>query len=197
MGAAPARGRRLRVRVGSMPRLFVAIVLPEDLKERLAGLCAGVPGARWVGREQFHLSLRFIGEVDGGLFEDVAEALTEISGPPLRLALRGVGHFESGRTPRVLWVGVDGDGGLVRLQAKVERCLQRLGLKPEGRRFSPHITLARLRQASRARVGAFLAEQASFATESFLVDSFHLFSSRLGAQGAVYRIEASYALDEV
>ncbi|MFQ5985365.1 MAG: RNA 2',3'-cyclic phosphodiesterase [Alphaproteobacteria bacterium] len=179
-----------------MPRLFVAIDLPEGIKERLAGLCSGVAGARWVGREQFHLSLRFIGEVDGGLFEDVAEALKQVSGPPLRLALRGVGHFESGRVPRVLWVGVDGDDALVRLQAKIERRLQRLGIEPESRRYSPHVTLARLKESNRARVGAFLAQHQPFATEPFTVDAFHLFSSQLGRQGAIYRIEASYALEE-
>ena len=134
-----------------MPRLFVAVDLPEAVCRRLAAFCGGVPGARWLPVEQFHLTLRFIGEVDNGAFDDIAEALDDVHIEPFSLALSGVGHFPPRGTPRVLWVGVDDGAAAVRLHDKIETRLQRLGLEPDARRFHPHITLARLKGAPLGR----------------------------------------------
>ncbi|MEE8533749.1 MAG: RNA 2',3'-cyclic phosphodiesterase [Alphaproteobacteria bacterium] len=177
-----------------MPRLFVAVDLPEALCRRLAAFCGGVPGARWLPVEQFHLTLRFIGEVDNGAFDDIAEALDDVHIEPFSLALSGVGHFPPRGTPRVLWVGVDDGAAAVRLHDKIEMRLQRLGLEPDARRFHPHITLARLKGAPLGKVRDFLAAHADFASEPVAVDAFHLYSSKLGAGGALHRIEASYDL---
>ena len=180
-----------------MPRLFVAIDFPETVNRRLAGLAGGVRGARWLPPEQFHLTLRFIGEVEGGALADIAEALSAIRAAPFTVRLAGVGHFPRRGQPRVLWAGVE-DGprhpGLAGLNAKIEARLRRLGLEPERRNFAPHVTLARLKQVTLGRVRDFLADHGDFITESLAIDEFHLYSSTLSARGAVHVIEASYAL---
>ena len=177
-----------------MVRLFVAIDLPEPVKDRLGGLCAGVPGARWVSREQIHLTLRFIGEVDNGLFSDIADELAGVAVEPFPLRLRGVGHFPPRGQPKVLWAGVEDGAPVARLHNKIEARLQRLGMPPDRRKFSAHVTLARLKNTRIGRVRDYLAQHGLFAAESFPVSGFHLYSSRLGAAGAIHRIEASYAL---
>lgn len=180
-----------------MPRLFVAVDFPQAVRQRLACLCGGVPGARWLPVEQFHLTLRFIGEVDNGVFADVADSLADVHVPPFALHLSGVGHFPPRGAPRVLWAGVADGAPLARLHDKIERRLQSLGLDPDGRKFHPHVTLARLKRAPIERVKGFLGAHADFASETVTLDAFHLYSSRLGAAGAVHRIEASYALTTV
>jgi 2'-5' RNA ligase len=178
-----------------MPRLFVALALPYDVRLRLTWLCAGVAGAHWAGIDQLHVTLRFIGDVDGIVADDVAESLADVDDRSFDLALKGIGNFDKGRYPTVLWVGVADKAPLVRLHEKIERRLERIGLEPEARKYHPHVTLARLKGAYRDRVGAYLAHHGEFATAPVKVDLFHLFSSHRGNDGAVYRIERSYALD--
>lgn len=178
-----------------MIRLFVAIDLPEAVKASLARLGGGVPGAKWVSIENLHLTMRFIGEVDEDAAGDIAAALDQIRAPAFDLTLSGVGQFASRRAPRVLWVGVEKNQSLVHLNAKVESTLVRCGIAPDGRRFSPHVTLARLRGASRPRINSFVATNAMFTAGPVPVDSFILFSSFLGRGGAIHRPEAVYPLD--
>jgi len=177
-----------------MPRLFIAIDPPVPVRDALMRLCHGVPGAKWVAPEQLHLTLRFIGEVDNGLFDDIADALGEVAAPAFTLALDGVGHFPPRGAPRVLWAGVADGDPVRRLHGRIETRLQRLGLAPDRRNFAPHVTLARLKQAPLIKVRDYLALNAGFATEAFPVDEFHLYSSRLGSAGAAHRVEASYPL---
>ena len=177
-----------------MPRLFVAIDFPEAVRERLATLAGGVPGARWVPAEQIHLTLRFIGEVDRGRFDDIAEALAGIDARGFPARVKGVGHFPPRGAPRVLWAGIEDGAGPTHLHGKIEAVLARLGVAPDRRKFHPHVTLARLRGAPLGRVRDFLAMHAGFASEPVAVSTFHLYSSLLGAGGAIHRIEASYAL---
>ncbi len=176
-------------------RLFVAIDLPGRVRERLAGLAGGVPGARWVGADGLHLTLRFIGEADGARYEDIVTALGQVRVPPFSMRLEGVGSFGNGRKARVIWAGVTADETLDRLQAKVETALVRTGLPPEHRKFHPHITLARLKSADPGRLAAFLAHHDGFVSEDIAVDHFTLYSSHLGSGGATYRIEERYPLD--
>ena len=173
-----------------MLRLFVGIELPPELKLRLSLLCAGVPGARWVDPGNYHLTLRFIGEVDEGLASDIDAALVQIRAPRFALALAGVGHFGD----RMLWAGVDKSPPLMHLRDKVESALVRLGLAPEMRRYAPHVTLARLRNASAAKLHAFLAEHALFRSEPFPVERFNLIASYLTKSGAIYEDQADYPL---
>jgi len=175
-------------------RLFVAIDLPENVKESLARLCCGLPGARWVKPEQLHLTLRFIGEVDGGVFQDILVGLAEVKGESFTIQLDGVGFFPPRGKPRVVWVGLKRSEQLLQLRSRIESRLVALGLEPEGRKFSPHITLARLKNTQPAKVGRFLENHNLFLSSPFSVQEFFLYSSRLGRNGALHRVEAGYFL---
>ncbi|UCD56236.1 MAG: RNA 2',3'-cyclic phosphodiesterase [Candidatus Hydrogenedentota bacterium] len=177
-----------------MYRLFVAIQLPQWVTQKLNGLCFGLPGAKWADKERMHLTLRFIGEVDGAVFRDVEEALETVNAEPFELVLKGVGYFPPRRDPEVLWVGVQKNGTLVHLRNKVESALVRAGLEPESRKFSPHVALARLKGTPASRVARFMAENGLFKIEPFPVNEFHLYSSFLASEGAVHTVEASYEL---
>ena len=175
-----------------MIRLFVALALPEPLQLQLASLDGGVPGARWVKPENRHLTLRFIGEVDRSVADDLDTALGGVEAPSFELTLSGVGHFGKPDAARILWAGVEPTGALDRLQAKVEAATARAGLPAEHRRFSPHVTLARLRHAPGNRVEQFVADHDGFRAPPITIDRFTLFSSFLSASGAIYTPEAEY-----
>lgn len=182
-----------------MARLFVAIDLPPSLRRELAALLPDLAGMRRVAEEQLHLTLRFIGEVDEKQAETVKLGLAtdpELAGGAFTLALAGVGAFPARGPARVLWVGVAPNPALLALAARVEACLAGLGVEPEPRPFSPHITLARLHQAPAARVREFLAAQAQFRSAPFLVEEFRLYSSLLSAKGALHRVEECYRLGQ-
>ena len=177
-----------------MYRLFVSIELPEAVKQTLLRLACDVPGARWVDPEQIHLTLRFIGEVDGAVFRDVTTSLDEVTARAFSLVVRGVGHFPPRGEPRVLWAGIENSDALVELRNRVESAIVRAGVAPEGRKFSPHITLARLKGTPERAVASFLAQNGLLRCEPAPVRDFHLYSSSLSAKRAVHRCEASYPL---
>ena len=177
-----------------MIRLFVALELPEAVRERLAGLGGGVPGARWTEPENLHLTVRFIGEVENGLLPDIDAALGSVSAPAFDLVLDGVGQFGSGSRSRVLWAGVERNDALVHLNQKVESALVRAGLPREERRYSPHVTLARLRDAPQERVGRFIEDRGLFRAGPIRVEHFTLFESRPGSGGPVYDPLREYPL---
>lgn len=179
-----------------MYRLFVAIDMPPDIRSVLSGICFGVPGAKWIPDEQLHLTLRFIGEVDGGVFRDIREALADIEAKSFAVRLKGVGHFPPRKAPRVLWAGIEPAAPVAALRNRVEAVLVRLGLEPEKRKFSPHITLARLRESPLGKVSRFLAANSMFATAEFRVPAFHLYSSTLTPKGAFHEKQATYALED-
>jgi len=174
-------------------RLFVALALPDSIAQQLAMLQAGVPGAHWQTREQLHLTLRFIGDVDGRDATAVDDALSLIEAPKFSLALKGVGEF-GGKTPHALWAGVRDKEPVAFLQRKIETALQRAGLPPEQRKFVPHVTLARLRGSPRGRVMDFLTDHALYASTAFDVEAFILYSSVLTPNGSIYRAERAYRL---
>jgi len=176
-----------------MIRLFVALELPTGVRERLTVLQGGVPGARWMTDNQLHLTLRFIGEVDGNVAHDIDDALSGIRAPSFKMEIAGVGEF-GGRNARALWAGIRANGALTHLQKKVETALQRIGLPPDERKFSPHVTLARLKVPPREKLMQFLTHHALFASGPFPVDRFTLFSSHLGSGGSVYHPERVYPL---
>jgi 2'-5' RNA ligase len=176
-----------------MIRLFVALPLPEDVTDSLLALDQGVPGARWSTREQLHLTLRFIGEVDGRDASAIDETLAAISAPPFTLQLKGVGAF-GGKNPRALWAGVAANEALIHLQRKIESTIQRLGFHAEERKYTPHVTLARLRATPASRVMDYLADHNLYASGAFDVREFALFSSRLTSNGSIYVVEREYML---
>lgn len=175
-------------------RLFVAIDLPEEVRQSVADICRGLAGVRWLPPEQLHLTLRFVGEADDAVNAAIRKGLAKIASQPFPLALSGAGCFPSPRRPRVLWVGLSGGEPLMQLQQKVETTVVAAGIPAEERPFSPHITLARLRDHREGNIAPFLAQNDSFAGQPFLVDAFHLYSSILTAKGAIHRREASYSL---
>ena len=175
-----------------MIRLFIALGLPGDIRERLAGLGGGVPGARWVEPHNLHLTLRFLGETDHGRLADLDAELDQVEVPPFELTLDGAGQFGTGRKIHTLWIGVERSEALERLQAKVEAAAVRAGFAPEGRKFTPHVTLARLTSAPPERVMRFLAGNGLFRSRSFAVEGFHLYESHLGRSGPDYAVLASY-----
>ncbi len=179
-----------------MIRLFVAVQIPEKMRERLVALQGGVPGARWANSEQMHLTLRFIGEVDDHVAHDIDDALAGIRAPAFTLELAGIGEF-GGKTPRALWAGVRPNEALLHLQRKIETALQRIGLPAETRKFSAHVTLARMKGAPQEKIVQFLTHHALFASGPFAVDDFVLFSSHLSHGGSIYHSERVYPLTAV
>jgi RNA 2',3'-cyclic 3'-phosphodiesterase len=176
-----------------MLRLFVGIEFPPELRLCLSLLQSGVAGAKWVDPGNFHLTLRFIGEVDEGTAADVDEALLRLKARPFTLQLAGAGTF-GGDKPRQLWVGVEREPALATLQGKVEQALIRAGLPPEPRKFAPHVTLARLRDPKRGDIQQFLATHAQFRAESLNVKRFSLIASYPTKAGSVYEDQADYPL---
>ena len=177
-----------------MLRLFVALALPGEVKTRLSTLAGGIPGARWVPPENYHLTLRFIGPVQGWQAEEVDAALAAIRAPRFELALAGVGTFEKAGRIQSLHVTAERSEALARLQTKVETALQRVGLEPERKRFAPHVTLARTERAETAKLVGFVQTHSLFRTPPVPVEHFTLFSSFLGKEAAHYVPEVEYEL---
>ena len=175
-------------------RLFVGLELPWAQRERLALLAGGLPGARWLAPDGYHLTLRFIGEVPPYRAEEVDEALQALRGRGFALSLVGVGAFARAGRAASLWAGVERNPALDHLRAKIETALQRCGLAPERRRFAPHVALARLDQGPPDKLALWLAAHNLFRAEAFAVRHFTLFSSLLGKEQAVYTPEVEYAL---
>jgi 2'-5' RNA ligase len=180
-----------------MIRLFVALSLPLAVRQHLALLSGGVPGARWTAIENFHLTLRFIGEVEGGVAEDIAAALALVDAPAFELVIAGVDQFGKGDRSRILWAGIEPNPALVHLRDKVESALVRAGVPPETRKFSAHISLARLRDAPADRVAQFIQTYQGLRIGPLAVESLSLYSSWQQASGPIYREEAGYALTPV
>jgi len=176
-----------------MLRLFVGIEFPPELKLELSLLCTGVPGARWIDPGNFHLTLRFIGEITEDLAADVDAALAKLKARRFTLQLVGTGVF-GGNRPHTLWLGAERDPDLVRLHDKIEQALIRTGLAPEPRRFAPHVTLARLRDPAPDMLGHFLAAHARFRAAPLPVGHFSLIASFPTKAGSVYEDQADYPL---
>lgn len=175
-------------------RLFVGIELPWELRERLAAMCGSVPGARWVPSDNFHLTLRFIGETQPFRAEEIDLALGALRGRGFPMALAGVGVFEKAGRSITLWAGVERSPALDHLQTKIETALQRAGCEPQRRRFTPHVTLARLDNVPEQKLAAFVQAHNLFRSDPVPVDHFTLFSSRLGKEASVYTAEVEYPL---
>ena len=177
-----------------MIRLFIGIPLPDNLRQRLALMQAGVPDARWVPPENLHLTLRFIGEVEEPAAQDVHDALSRLNIAAFPLTLRGAGLFSAGKRPRALWVGVEENPALHYLQSKVERAVQKAGLEPEHRHFTPHVTIARVSKSPLNRLESFVAEHDSFSAAPVTIDQFALYESQLGKAQAHYQRLVDYPM---
>jgi 2'-5' RNA ligase len=176
-----------------MHRLFVAIRPPEPIRDLLVDAMDDSADFRWQDEEQLHITLRFIGEVDRPLANDLADALTRIRAEGFQLRISGVGRFEQ-RNSGALWAGVEPKPPLAALAAKVERVCQETGLEPERRAYHPHITLARWKGRRTREVQDYLERTHGLTSEPFDVTEFTLFESRLSKHGAHYEPVATYPL---
>ena len=175
-------------------RIFTGIKLPDEVTEILAALSFGLLEARWIASENLHLTLRFIGDVDADLAADLDGALREIQAPRFELALANIDCFHSRGRVRAVWVGAEIEPPLKHLQEKVESAMVRAGLAPEGRKFTPHITLARLKNVPLDRVRPYLEQHTGLKISPFTVEEFTLFRSHLGRKGATYERLVDYPL---
>ena len=178
-----------------MPRLFVAVDLPERIRDDIADLYEAIPGARWTEDAKLHITLRFIGEVDSVAAERIDSFLRTVAFAPFTLALKSTGFFPPRGQPRILWCGISRSDELIHLQKQIERGLtSKLALPPEDKKFHPHITIARLSGAPDEKLAGFLTTNALFETEEFMVSGFTLYSSVLKRDGAVYVKESEYGM---
>ena len=176
-----------------MPRLFTALEIPRDAALSLSLLRGGLPGARWVDVENYHLTLRFIGDVEGHVADEIANALDRVRRPSFSLTLSGVGAFGS-KKPHSIYAGTLTSPHLSALQGEIDRICQRLGLPADARKFTPHVTLARLRNSSPIDVARYLSARGNFAAMPFRVGRFVLMSSRDSVGGGPYVIEEAWPL---
>lgn len=178
-----------------MPRSFVAVTFPEAIQDRLSELAGGLPGADWAEPGKYHLTLRFLGELDGPAFADLREGLSALTARSFYLSLRGVGVFPLRGDPETLWAGAERNEALSSLRNKVESLVVRRGQPPESRKFHPHVTLARVRGSRPDWVGAYVAGHSLFSIPDIPVQSFALFTSKLTPDGSVYTLEREYPLE--
>ena len=176
-----------------MHRLFVGIRPPEPIRDLLLDAMDDSADFRWQDEEQLHLTLRFVGEVERPVANDLADALGRVRAAPLELRIAGVGRFEQ-RNSGALWVGVEPRAPVAALAAKIERVSQSVGLEPERRSFHPHITLARWKGRRTREVQDFLRRAGGLSSDPFMVHEFILFESRLSRHGAHYEPIATYPL---
>lgn len=173
-----------------MKRLFVAIDLPDAIRELLVRLNPHLPGVRWLEPEQMHLTVSFLGNVDEKTEEDFRARLSAIRFVSFFMPVSGVGTFPAKSAPRVIWAGVgNGHPQLFHVYKRVQEAALGSGLEPELRAWHPHITLARCRDVSAERVRPFLKENAQFDAGLVRVESFSLYSSIPGPLGSAYTRE--------
>jgi 2'-5' RNA ligase len=174
----------------SAKRLFVSIELPQTVTKLLASLDPGMRGVRWLGPEQMHLTLSFLGNVSTDAEEALKENLGAIVWKPFFLPISGLGKFPGKGAPNVLWVGVGtGHPHLFQVHKRVQEAALHAGLEPDLRSFHPHVTLARCRDVSAESVRPFLKTHATFDAGMIHVESFCLNSSALTPAGSVYTVE--------
>lgn len=179
-----------------MPRLFIALPIPDEIAADLASLQSGVPDARWVSVENLHVTLCFAGEVHGAVLRDLEEELSDIAGPRFAVALAGVEQFSSGKQPRALVARVEKSDRLDWLQQKVSIVTRNCGIEVERRKFRPHVTLARFSNGAETghHIAQFMASHSTFRAGPWIAEHFALYSSRPGRNRSIYTEQAAYAL---
>lgn len=177
-----------------MIRLFAGLPLPDDLCRRLVSLQAGIEGARWVPADNLHLTLRFIGEVAEDRMDDICAALNSVKPETFQITPDGAGRFGTGDRTRAVWVGVSRSPALEALHQRIDTALVRAGFEPEGRKYTPHITVGRLSRARPQHVLGWLEANGAFYFSAFEVNRFALYESHLGRNGPVYGQLTTFAL---
>jgi len=178
-----------------MIRLFAAVEVPPEIGRDLQHRQHGIPDARWRPLEALHITLRFFGETPENVARDLDEELNGIGGGPLEIVLSGAGSFGEGDDVRAVWAGVEENEALKLLASRCEAAARRAGLKPETRRYKPHVTLAYLKRPDPAKVAAWIADHNLLRSPPFRVTWFGLYSSRLSPEGSHYELEREYPLN--
>ena len=175
-------------------RLFTAVTLPDAVKEEIESICIGLPYVRWVKKDQLHITLCFLGEVDQNRLQEIQESLSEISFDPFSLQMNGVGQFLTAKDINAVWLGVQDEERIVSLQKSVSRQLRALKIPVDKKKYKPHLTLARIKRSSDEKIREYMQEFSKFHSHPFTVDSFQLISSRLYADGPVHTVESVFPL---
>lgn len=178
-----------------MIRLFAALAIPPEIGRSLQARQFGVDNARWRPLEALHVTLRFFGEIRQDVARDLDAELVRVDGRPFEIVLEGAGAFGEGADVHAVWAGVQANAELSRLAEACETAARRAGLKPEKRRYHPHVTLAYTRRPNPAEVAAWVQSNNLLKSPPIPIDRFGLYSSTLGGEGAHYRLEAEYPLD--
>lgn len=176
-----------------MPRLFTGIPLPQDLSDKLDELSQPLPGASWVKKENFHVSIRFAGDIENTVAQEFSDELARIDQDVFEIQIEGLGVF-GGKDPKVLWAGIAPSEPLETLARAHERAARAAGLPPERRSFKAHITLARLNHPHIDALTRLLSQKGSIKIRPFLVENFVLFSSRPIVGGGPYVMEEVFPL---
>ena len=169
-----------------MPRLFIALDLPDAIRDGLYGLGGSIPGSRAVPHCQLHVTLKFMGDIEASLVSLITETLSEVRQPAFTMMIKGVGHFPPRGKPTVLWAGVGNCEELPLLHKRIENILYHRGIARETRKFFPHVTLARLHNSPPSRIGPFLAGNSLLASPEFTATAFTLYASSLTPKGAIH-----------
>jgi 2'-5' RNA ligase len=178
-----------------MPRLFTGLAVPDPVCERLISVRGGLSGARWITPDNYHITLRFIGDIDDATAHDVYSVLGRVTRAPFPLTVEGITVF-GGDRPRALVAKITPTPALLELQSEHERLMRRIGLPPEPRKYTPHITLARLRDTSPFELANYLSVIGHVPSMRFIAEAFNVFSSRSSTGGGLYVTEAIYPFQQ-
>lgn len=177
-----------------MPRLFTGIYLPDNIRQHLMLIKSGLTGARWISPENYHITLRFAGDLENRKAHEFANALETVACEPFSIRLKGIGSF-GGNKPNTVWADIEGQDELRQLQRSHEQIARSVGLHPESRNYTPHVTIARLQRGKVNEVAQFLESFGDFSTDWFEVNNFILYSARPNRGGGPYVIEESYPME--
>jgi RNA 2',3'-cyclic 3'-phosphodiesterase len=176
-----------------MPRLFAGLEVPSHVASVLSMLRGGLPGARWAEPSDYHITLRFIGDIGNRQAQDIDSLLADVSRRPLALKVAGLGSF-GGDKPHSVFAVVEPTRELSELQGEVDRLVRACGVEIDRRKFQPHVTLARLKGASSLDVADYLSSRGWFPPQTFTASRFVLYSSRDSTGGGPYMVETTYPL---
>ena len=177
-----------------MPRLFIAIEVADEVKAAVAGLPLDLPGGRRVPKDQLHLTLAFLGEQEEALIDRLKEELAQVREETFPLRFSGIGAFPRGSRPRVLWARIEPELRLDRLQRRVREAVLRCHVDLENRPFTPHVTLARIRQHHENSTAGRRNDPLLLSLPVLTVREFVLFQSRLTTNGAIHTVLARFPL---
>lgn len=177
-----------------MPRLFAALELPHHAVMQLSLLRGGLPGARFIDPENYHLTLRFMGDLENHVADEIVAGLDRVKRSAFSFGIDGLGVF-GGKKPHSIFATPAPCPELFALHEEIDRICHRLGLAPDSRKFTPHVTIARLRNVSPENVAKYLSERGGFYIPPLKINEFALMSSRDSIGGGPYIREERYDLE--